>query len=695
MKLRARPEPAQEVRQSPKADGSHVEHLLQASIAVNSVLGVEEALRVVLSSAKELLGAHEGSVMLLGDDDLLRIVASEGIAPEIAAASRIPIGEGVAGRVVETGRPILLTGRANEAEFSSFVDRDRPPISALSIPLKASGRNLGVLNLNITSGSRTFNDDDLGISRVFAEQAAMAIHKAQLLEKAQRGEAEVSLLLDLSRDLVGVLELEPLLSRILDAATRLVSAQACFVCLLDEGESRLSLGVYRGIARHEIRDVIGRPAFAGLVRASGAVVVDMATHEAFSSLARGEKAVVLPMRDRARARGVLVLIDSSPDEWQIRLLNAFATQAALIIRNAQLYRQVDEKESELSSIVHSMAHPVVVADGSGHLVVANPAAEELFSFSNDFVKNSQVRGLLGEPQLEALLTGEADGPIEVLTGRPLPRIWNARSSIIATPGARLGGRILLMTDVTAERELENLKSDFVAVIGHELRTPLTAIKGYIRTLLRRGDKLTEDVRRESLLTADSQVQRLERLIENLLYVSKISDSDALHLSEGDLVATVEKIVEEFRASESGRTFTVEGPSSLPIAFDGDKIDQVLFHLLDNACKYSAPDGPVSVQIGDGDRSVKVTVSDKGVGILSQDVPRVFERFHQVDLSSTRRHGGTGVGLYICKRFVEAQGGKIDVQSAWGKGSKFSFTIPKAEPARSDQGPGRRGLARPA
>lgn len=694
MKLRARPAPAREAKPSRNGDNPHVEHLLQASIAVNSVLGVEEALRVVLASARGLLGAHEGSVMLLGDDNFLRIVASEGIQPDIAAATRIRIGEGVSGRVAETGLPILLTGRANEAEFSAFVDKDRPPASALSIPLKASGRTLGVLNLNITSGSRRFNDEDLGISRVFAEQAAMSIHKAQLLEKAQRGEAEVSLLLELSRDLVGVLEMEPLLTRILEAATKLVPSQASFVCLLDEAESRLSLGVYRGIARHEIRDVLGRPAFAGLVRADGAVVVDMRKHEAFSSLSQGERAVVLPMRDRSRTRGLLVLIDCSPDQWQLRLLNAFAAQVALIIRNAQLYRQVDEKESELSSIVHSMAQPVVVVDVSGHLVVANPAAEDLFGFSNDFVKNNHIRGLLGEPQLEALLTGEADGPVEVLAGRPVPRIWTARSSVIASPGMSFGGRILLMTDVTTERELENLKSDFVAVIGHELRTPLTAIKGYVRTLLRRGDRLTEETRRESLLTADSQVQRLERLIENLLYVSRISDSDTLHLSDGDLVATVEKIVQEFRARESERTFTVEAPDSLTTAFDRDKIDQVLFHLLDNGCKYSAADAPVSVQIADGDKEVKVTVSDKGVGILSGDLPKVFERFHQVDLSSTRAHGGTGVGLYICKRFVEAQGGKIDVQSAWGKGSKFSFTIPKAEPTGSDPRRGMRGPVPP-
>lgn len=657
---------------------SDVSALLETSIAVNSALGVEEALRVVLASAKRLLQAHEGSVMLLGDDSYLRIVVSEGIPPDIAAATRIAPGEGVAGKVAESGAPLLLTGRPNTEHFTSFVDKDRSLTSAVSVPLKASGRTVGVLNLNITSGSRQFNEGDLRVARVFAEQAAMAIHKAQLLEEAQRGEAEVSLLFGVSRELIGVLEMEPLLSKILDGATQIAAATAAFMCLLDEGGRRLSLGVYRGIARHEIREIISRPSFADLIRHEGATAIKIREHDAFAPVAEGDRAVVLPVRDRGRTRAVLVLMDSAPDTGRLRLLETYGTQAALAIRNAQLYRQVDEKESELASIVHSMTSPVVVTDQNGNLVVANPSAEALFSFTTDFVKGKHIKGLLDDPQLEALLTGEDEGPVEVSAGTPVSRIWTARSSVIRSPGSQLGGRILMMSDVTTQRELETLKADFLAVIGHELRTPLTAVKGYVKTLLRRGDRMDEEKRREALTVADSQVLRLERLIENLLYVSRISDSDTLHLERDDIVLTIQSILEEFRARENARTFNLNSPENLPVEFDRDKTDQILFHLIDNACKYSEPDSPVTVEVQDLQDEVKISVVDKGVGILSGDLPRVFDRFHQIDLSSTRRHGGTGVGLYICKRFVEAQGGKINVQSAWGKGSNFTFTIPKVK-----------------
>ncbi|MGH2813413.1 MAG: GAF domain-containing protein [Actinomycetota bacterium] len=652
--------------------------VLDASVAVNSALSVEEALRVVLSRAKNLLRAQEGSVMLLGEDGFLRIVVSEGI-PDVADDIKIGPGEGVAGRVVESGSPLLITGRAREGEFRSFVYKDRPLTSAVSVPLKASGRTVGVLNLNTTSEELTLTESDLRLAQVFAEQAAMAIHKAQLLEEAQRRGEEIALLFEASRGLVGVLEMEPLLTRVLDGAARLVPSAGGFVCILDEEAGSLSIGVYRGIPRHEIRDIVGRPGFADLIRGEGPVSVRMSEHDAFSGLSsEGDRAVVLPIRAQGRTRAILVLVGLTqpPEETGLRLLQNFAAQAALSIGNALLYRQVDEKESELASIVASMANPVIVVDPAGRVVAANPAAEDLFNFSSDFTKDQHVSGVLGEPALEKLLTGEADGPIEVAAGRPVPRLWKARASVISSPGIGLSGRILVMDDVTSEREIEILKNNFVAVVGHELRTPLTAVKGFLKTLIRRGDKLDESQRQEALLTADAQVVRLERLIENLLYVSRISDADTLRAENTDIVDVVGKMIEEFRGRERARQFSVRGPGTLWITADRDKLDQILFHLLDNACKYSEPEAPVSVTIEDSAESVRVSIADKGVGILSGELPRIFDQFHQVDLSSTREHGGTGVGLYISKRFVEAHHGHIEVESAWGKGSTFSFTIPK-------------------
>lgn len=649
--------------------------LLAASNAVNSTLGLGEALRVVLTSAKQLLGAHEGSVMLLGEDSYLRIVVSEGIPPDIAANTKIGLGESIAGRVAESGSPLLITGRAQDEGFQSLVDRQRPLKSALSVPLRVAGRTTGVLNLNITSGSQRFDEDDLALAEVFAEQAAIAIHKAQLLEESQRRGSDLARLFDASRGLVGLLEMEPLLSRVLDGGSALTGARAGFVCLLDDS-GRLRLGVYRGIPRHEIRDIIGRQGFLDLIRGEGARVVRMTEQDAFAGLRyEGDLATLVPIRAEGKTRAMLVLIGDPPDQGSLRLLENYATQAALAIRNAQLYKQVGDKETELAAIVYSMGNPVIVVDSGGTLVAANPAAEELFNFSTDFLRGQPVHKAIDVPELLELLTGNSEGTIEVSVGRPDSKTWKAHTSRISTPDARQGF-ILVLDDVTAEREMEALKADFVAVIGHELRTPLTSIKGYIRTLLRAGERMTEEQRRDSLATVDAQAQHLERLIENLLFVSRITDTDVLRLEFADLVLVASAMIEESRGRHPSRSFVLEAPSSVGLDFDRTKTEQILFHLLDNACKYSGPDTPVVVGIDEGPEEVRVSVTDKGVGILSGDLAHLFDRFHQVDLSSTRRHGGMGVGLYICKRFAEAQGGRIEVESAWGKGSTFTFTIPK-------------------
>lgn len=657
---------------------SDVSSILAASHAVNSALGVEEALRVVLVSAKQLLRAHEGSVMLLGGDGNLRILASDGIPAEIASSVAIPLGEGIAGKVAQTGAPALLADRPDPRQFQSLVDRDRHLRSAVSVPLKAAGRTIGVLNLNITTGDRVFGPDDVAMAQVFGEQAAMAIHKAQLLEDSQQREADLALLFDASKELIGLLDLEPLLTRILDGAVKLAPSRAGFVCLMEEAAGKLSLGIYRGLPRHEIRRILGLPSSSELFAGDSLRVIDARSHEAFQEISEaGERATLVPMRAEGQTRALLVLIGTTPSPNQIRLLQTFAAQAALALRNAQLYRQVDEKETELASIVFSMPNPVVVVDDRGNVVVANPAAEELFGFSTSFVKGRPVREVLSNPELEALLTGAGETSAEVAAGEPVPRIYKARSATINAPEGGNRGRVLVLDDVTAEREVENLKSDFVAVIGHELRTPLTIIKGFLKTLLRRGDALSLEQRHEALQAADGQAQKLERLIGDLLFISRIEvTGESLSIETVNLVEVADGLLQEFRARELRRTFSLHAPDVVKIGLDRTKIEQALFHLLDNACKYSEDDAPVSVEIAERAEEVEVSVIDKGIGILSGDLPLVFDRFHQVDLSSTRKHGGTGVGLYIAKRFLEEHRGRISAQSVWGKGSTFSFTIPK-------------------
>jgi signal transduction histidine kinase len=215
------------------------------------------------------------------------------------------------------------------------------------------------------------------------------------------------------------------------------------------------------------------------------------------------------------------------------------------------------------------------------------------------------------------------------------------------------------------------------MIGHELRTPLTIIKGFARTLLRRVETASPDDAREALKTIDVRAAQLERLIEDLLYVSKIESREAsLRIEQVEVRELAQAVAEEIIGEYPEREVQLDIPRKLSWPCDETKVSLVLRHLVDNALKYSEAPSPDVGRASDDDDELRVDVIDKGLGIVSSDIPHIFERFKQVDASSTREHGGTGVGLYLCAQLVRVHNGRIWVDSTWGKGSTFSFALPR-------------------
>jgi signal transduction histidine kinase len=351
------------------------------------------------------------------------------------------------------------------------------------------------------------------------------------------------------------------------------------------------------------------------------------------------------------------------------MLTSFSTHVALALRSAELYRRVGDKEEQLTSVVHCMANPVVVVDDAARFVLINGAAAELFSLAAAFELGQPIAGKLGHPLLEELLSGQDKGSTtEVVIGEAEPRVYKASARRVMSSGGRVLGRVLVLDDITKERETDQVKSDFVAVVGHELRTPLTVMKGYLRTLVHRGESLDPHVRELALKAIESNAERLQRLIEDVLFVSAVeSGRSNLHVEDVDLAVLVDEVAKD-------RVKVRRPRKGLTVSLDPAKVQQVLHHLVDNALKYS--DGGVTIEIHDRGEEVEVAVIDSGQGIFSGDVPRLFERFFQLDGASTRAHGGTGIGLYVCRRLVEAHGGRIWCESRLGVGSRFAFTLPR-------------------
>jgi signal transduction histidine kinase/putative methionine-R-sulfoxide reductase with GAF domain len=650
-----------------------LEATLRVSELAASATALPEAVHAMVRTATQLLRAEQGSIMLVEDGSrTLTIAAAIGLPPEVGVGTRLPAGESVAGRVLATGAPLRL-GQVDADAFVNFVPKTRTIASSIVVPLRVAGRPIGVLNVARLDPGQLFTDEDVRMAQMFADQAAALIHRQRLHEQAEHRSSDLMALVESSKGLLGTLNIESLLQQVLDGGTRFAGSSEGFACLFDHDTGALSRGVFRGIDKTMIRSLIEHPDVGRAIENADLAVV---THETLGTL------MAMGLRTTRNTKGLLV-VAAQPDIVQGRreLLRAFAQQCATAIGTAELHSVIERKETELTSIIHGVPNPIVLVDARAHLVAVNPAAEQLFGISSVFTSGAPARGTLGASAVEDLLTGDGELQGEVLIGSP-PRTYKVRVNDVRTPGAPMG-RVMIMDDITSEREMVQTQRDFVAMIGHELRTPLTIIKGFARMLLKRVDKATIEESREALETIDVKAAQLERLLKDLLYVSRIESREAtLQIENVDIAGLISAVGNDVIKDHPDREIQLEVPHDLQWPCDDAKVGLVLRHLIENALKYSEAPGPVVVRASDEKDSLRVDVIDRGVGMVSSDIPHIFDRFRQVDGSSTREHGGTGVGLYLCAQLIRVHDGRIWVDSAWGKGSTFSFSLPRRS-IRSD------------
>jgi signal transduction histidine kinase len=229
------------------------------------------------------------------------------------------------------------------------------------------------------------------------------------------------------------------------------------------------------------------------------------------------------------------------------------------------------------------------------------------------------------------------------------------------------------------RELDEMKSDFVAITSHELRTPLTAVRGFVRTIMRNFDRLTVPQVRDFLSLIDRQSERLALLVEDLLIVSRIEAGRITVAAEPvDFRPFLEDVARSFGRARDRLRIDVGQEVPEKVLLDPHRLDQVLSNLIQNAMKFSRPRTPVTVSVLSDERWLEIAVTDRGVGIPEEETARIFDRFHQAASALTRQAEGVGLGLYISKRLVEAMGGDIRVASQVGEGSTFMVRLPLLE-----------------
>src|SRR5919106_1349298 len=584
MSLFARPRA--DLPRNPDRWRSGLEAALRVSEIAASAAPLADAIDAMLRTAVKLLGAEQGSLILLKDGGRsLELVAACGFTDDMPSGASVPVGEGVAGRVIATGHALRL-GEVDGDAFVNFVPKSRPISSSVVVPLRVHGRSIGVLSLNIFKGSPPFTDEDVRVAQMFGNQVAGLIYRAQLHERAEQRSSDLMALVESSRGLVGTLEMDSLLQRMFDGSIRLAGSKSGFACLFDSDSGGISSGVFRGMDKAVISEVVHSDEVKRAVEQMDLVIfeVENVGH-----------VVAVGIRTAQGTRGVLVAsADPKQAGDRIDLLRAFGQQCSTAASAAELHAQIAHKETELSSIIHGVPNPIVLVDARKRIVALNVAAETLFSCSSSFSAGAPVEGTLGHTEVEHLLTGEGQLQTEIVAGNPR-QTYKARVVDVRVPGAPIG-RVLLMDDVTSEREILQMQRDFVAMVGHELRTPLTIIKGFAWTLRKRVEVATPDETRDVVSTIVSKADHLERLIEDLLYVSSIEAREAtLRIERVDIGALIRTMSQEVVRDYEEREIVLDVTRDLHWTCDETKIGLLLRHLLDNALKFSEAPTPVLIQ----------------------------------------------------------------------------------------------------
>jgi two-component system phosphate regulon sensor histidine kinase PhoR len=341
------------------------------------------------------------------------------------------------------------------------------------------------------------------------------------------------------------------------------------------------------------------------------------------------------------------------------------------------FQAVSTERDHLREILASMSEGVLVVGPEGRALMINPAFYHLFDLVGDFT-GRPVLEIIRQPTLARLVedTLRLGEPQSAQIELPTPE---RRTLLLASAALSRGerGAVVAVRDTTELTRVADMRRDFVANVSHELKTPLAAIRGYAETL-RDGALDEPPTARRFTERILSQCKRLQELLNDLLTLSRLEGLAAsLEREPVDLHALLRRAAELFSATAREKKIEIKVAAQRipPILGDPDGLERLILNLLDNAIKYNRPEGQVSVRLSQSDGEAVVEVSDTGIGIPPESIPRIFERFYRVDKGRAREEGGTGLGLAIVKHVAQAHGGLVEVESRVGRGSTFRVRLP--------------------
>ncbi len=517
---------------------------------------------------------------------------------------------------------------------------------------------------------------------------------------------EQKTLLEVSADVVSSLDLSVVLDRILEQVGRLLNIRRIAILALDQEQGAFRIRASRGLSQGFTEQLAIQPSEPSSVSMRALrvrepiQVSDTETDPSYKpqrarSRAEGYRAVLaVPLNTQHAPPTCLLVFHPLPHEFttnEIQLLSSFANQATMAIENAILFERSDarlqEQTRRLEALVQSMEDGLILSDLKGMVIYANRRVAELSELTHEDLANIQVERVMNrvlsksiediskQDEIKNIFEGTKQ-KLEVAL-KSAGRTLNLRFETFNVTDAKnmLIGRGLILHDITADRELDRMKSNLISTVSHELRTPLAAIKGYASTLLAEDVEWDSKSQKEFLSIISDETDRLTGLVNNLLDLSRIeAGSLKLSLEKCNIEECIQHGARQANLGSKNK-FEVEIEAGLPSFYaDVPRLETIIRNLIENSIKYGGEETSIDIKVNKQGEAIVFRVTDDGPGIPPEKSERIFERFYRLDDSLARVTSGAGLGLAICQGLVRAHQGDIWVESM-NAGACIAFSIP--------------------
>ncbi|GAK55052.1 hypothetical protein U27_01883 [Candidatus Vecturithrix granuli] len=527
-------------------------------------------------------------------------------------------------------------------------------------------------------------------------------------QTAEHRAQELDLINKLSQAISSTIELEKVLAIGAERVVDLLHVTQSRIFLIKEGTEHLeSLYKYDRITQHGELNVVSAPLtrypdFLKAIDTMQPVIIDDVQTSAMAPEVKRvfEKQGIsslmnLPLLSKDAAIGIMMLLHTGEQrhftEEEIRLAETVTSQLAVALKNAQLFRRVVEEKGRIEALVNSSADGILMTDNRFHLMLTNAVIDRLFQIQAvtyhgkhliEFVDNQKdkfkhfdfvkqvVYQLITSPQKTMSEEISLTAPARTLKILGNPVLGEEQEVI---------GHMIVLHDITQEKQLEQMRDDFVSMIVHDLKNPLAGVIGFSEIMLNKAKKCGIDDFGRFLTGILDQANTMHDLVNNILEVHKMEDgSMEIQKDLAEFKDIIDNAIRQVDVSARQKEITIQLsiPEDFPAIFvDQAKMVRLFANILSNAVKYTPEQGTIAIQTKILEDHILTGITDTGKGIPTEYLETIFDRFAQVDRKRQGKAASVGLGLYFCKLVVEAHGGKIWAESEIGKGSTFYFTIP--------------------